>query len=117
MKRILYLPLRKEWYEMIERGEKREEYRTISPYWMERLLKCSRLPPTADGRCINERCQGCPPANRSRFKEFDTVCFSYGYTLRRMAFECKGITVGHGRSEWGAPEHETFIIRLGKRTL
>lgn len=117
MKRVLHLPLRKEWYEMIERGEKREEYRTISPYWMERLLKCSRFPPTADGRCLDEQCQGCSPANRSRFKEFDTVCFSYGYTLRRMAFECKEITVGQGRSEWGAPEHETFIIRLGERTL
>lgn len=53
MKRVLYMPLRKEWYEMIERGEKREEYRTISPYWMERLLKCSRLPPTADALMSN----------------------------------------------------------------
>ncbi len=25
--KILYLPLKKEWYEMIERGDKREEYR------------------------------------------------------------------------------------------
>ena len=27
--KILYLPLKKEWYEMIERGDKREEYREI----------------------------------------------------------------------------------------
>lgn len=26
MKKILYLPLKKEWYEMIERGEKPEEF-------------------------------------------------------------------------------------------
>ena len=25
--KTLYLPLKKQWYEMIERGEKREEYR------------------------------------------------------------------------------------------
>ena len=28
--KILYLPLKKEWYEMIERGDKREEYRENS---------------------------------------------------------------------------------------
>ena len=50
-----------------------------------------------------------------RFKEFNAVCFSYGYTRRRMTFECKGITIGRGRPEWGAPEHTTFIIKLGKR--
>lgn len=31
--KILYLPLKKEPYEMIERGEKTEEYRDLSEYW------------------------------------------------------------------------------------
>lgn len=35
--KILYLPLKKEWYEMIERGEKTEEYRELNPYWMRRI--------------------------------------------------------------------------------
>lgn len=30
--KTLYLPLKKEWYEMIERGEKPEEYRAIVTY-------------------------------------------------------------------------------------
>lgn len=30
--KILYLPLKKEWYEMIERGDKREEYRENTRY-------------------------------------------------------------------------------------
>ena len=30
--KILYLPLKKEWYEMIERGDKREEYRDCLLY-------------------------------------------------------------------------------------
>lgn len=30
--KILHLPLKAQWYEMIERGEKTEEYREIKPY-------------------------------------------------------------------------------------
>ena len=36
--KILYLPLKKEWYEMIERGDKREEYRENTRYWKTRLI-------------------------------------------------------------------------------
>lgn len=35
--KILYLPLKKKWYEMIESGEKPEEYREDKPYWRRRL--------------------------------------------------------------------------------
>ena len=36
--KILYLPLKKEWYEMIERGDKREEYRENTRFWKTRLI-------------------------------------------------------------------------------
>jgi hypothetical protein len=36
--KILELPLKKEWYNMIESGEKREEYREIKPYWSKRIV-------------------------------------------------------------------------------
>lgn len=112
--KILYLPLRKEWYEMIERGDKPEEYREESPYWRRRLIECYGAFDWCDMRGLGGRlCGGCSAG--PRFKYFDAVCFSYGYTRRRMMFECKGITVGQGRPEWGAPDHETFIIKLGKR--
>ena len=33
-----------------------------------------------------------------------------------MAFEIESITIGYGRTEWGAPaDKEVFIIKLGKR--
>lgn len=98
---ILYLPLKKEWYEMIERGEKQEEYREITRYWINRLCKDKAF----DGIvCTYFIC-----------KDFDAVCFSYGYTRRRMLWECKSVDFGQGRPEWGAPDHETFIIKLGNR--
>lgn len=37
MIKILYLPLKKEWYELIEKGIKPEDYRLIDPYWAKRL--------------------------------------------------------------------------------
>ena len=41
--KILYLPLKKQWYEMIESGEKKEEYRLLKPYWEKRLLDYKKL--------------------------------------------------------------------------
>ena len=40
--KTLYLPLKKEWYEMIEAGIKKEEYREESPYWRRRLINATR---------------------------------------------------------------------------
>ena len=38
--KILDLPLKAKWYEMIESGNKKEEYREIKKYWIGRLAKC-----------------------------------------------------------------------------
>lgn len=86
--KIVRLPLKKEWFNMIESGVKREEYREIKDYWRTRLIKT-----------------GIPTH----------VQFSYGYTRRRMLFEIKEIGIGHGRAEWGAPSCEVYIISLGNR--
>lgn len=37
-KKILYLSLKKEWYNLIDDGVKTEEYREIKSYWVKRLL-------------------------------------------------------------------------------
>jgi len=31
---ILRLTIKKEWFDMIQSGEKKEEYREIKPYWI-----------------------------------------------------------------------------------
>ena len=36
--KILDLPLKKEWYNMIDSGIKTEEYRELKPFWANRLL-------------------------------------------------------------------------------
>ena len=41
--KILELPLKKEWYNMIESGDKREEYIVIKPYRSKRLVGVDSL--------------------------------------------------------------------------
>lgn len=109
---------------MIERGEKLEEYRSITDYWVRRLMICRR-DFGDDWQSWEELVTLLPdPNNReyalkgleADFQDFDAVRFSYGYSAKRcMTFECEGISIGVGRPEWGAPGHETFIIKLGKK--
>ncbi len=101
MEKTLYLPLKKEWYEMIESGVKTEEYREIKPYWDKRLMR--------------DKWNFCTDSLCHIPQKFDAVKFSYGYTDRTMTFKCDGITVGRGNKEWGAPDNDVFIIRLGDR--
>lgn len=92
MDKILHLPLKSEWYNLIESGIKTEEYREIKPYWIKRL-------------CITD----------SDFKHYDKVKFSYGYTKKTMTFLIEKISKGKGKKEWGAMDDEVFVITLGNR--
>ena len=120
--KTLCLPLKKEWYEMIESGVKTEEYREMNTYWAGRLLEVRRDFAgdfQAYEDCIDIMKEDCIDAMErlsAKFKHFDVVRFSYGYTKRTMTFECKGITIGRGKPEWGAPtDRNVFIIKLGNR--
>lgn len=112
--KILHLPLKKEWYEMIESGIKTEEYREVKPHWIKRL--CDNW--VCGDRyidCLNNCCMNCIQTKLYNFHKFNLVKFSYGYTKRTMTFEIKDISIGKGKPEWGAPEEDVFIIKLGER--
>ena len=85
--KILHFTLMPKWYEMIERGEKLEEYCNNNPYLQERLLS----------------------------GEYDAVEFRRIYTQRTMTFRIKDIRLGKGKEEWGAVDNEVFIIELVER--
>ena len=104
--KTLHLPLKIEWYNMIESGEKKEEYRQISNHW------CKRLIHDYDEQ-IEE--YGAIIFDEKNIKEFDKIKFSYGYTKKNMVFKCVGISVGYGNEDWGAPGEPVFIIKLGNR--
>lgn len=121
--KILDLVLKAKWYDMIESGEKTEEYRIIKPYWEKRLLDYKSLIKSykenrqeflfrklffTQKAFVDKICDRFP-------RGYDAVRFHYGYTKRTMIFQCLGITIGKGNPDWGAPDEDVFIISLGKR--
>lgn len=116
--KVLHLPLRANWYNMIESGEKQEEYREIKPYWIKRLTACkgeNRAEKTGF-YCKKANCWSCLTRGEGFHPEkYTHVCFSYGYTRRTMTFPLESMTIGRGRPEWGAPEEMVFILKLGKK--
>ena len=92
--KILDLPLKKQWYDMIANGTKREEYRDIKPFY-------TTLFRSDDGT----------------FKDYTHVRFRYGYTKKTMLFKIENISIGRGNPEWGAPDFNVFIIKFTDETL
>jgi len=87
--RILHLTLKKQWFDLIASGKKREEYREIKPYWTTRLVN----------------------------KGFDVVRFRNGYSPESpvMDVEFHTIRLGFGKKAWGAQAGKKyFVISLGK---
>ena len=104
--------------EMIESGNKKEEYREIKKYWIGRLAKCGgRNSYEKTGfYCKKAICFSCiTRGNGFHPKEYTHVRFRFGYTKRTMLFELESITIGVGNTNWGAPDNEcVFILKLGK---
>lgn len=118
--KVLHLSLKKEFYILIESVVKTEEYREIKPYWIKRFFV------HADGRRINKLEAEYFARNISvlysalhsgtiKHINYTHVKFSYGYTKRTMLYDIDGFAFGKGKPEWGAPNEDVFIIKLGKR--
>lgn len=90
-RKTIHLVLKHKWWNMIESGVKTEEYREIKPYYEKRLLYVYDTNDTV------------------------LVCFHKGYTSETMTFVIEGVSIGKGNPEWGAPDKDVFIIRLGRR--
>ena len=88
--KILDLPLKSQWYLMIELGEKPEEYRETKPYWTKRLCRYNG---DCDwgGYCAVSLCK-----KKRVPTDYTHVRFRYGYTKRTMLFEVDSITIGRG---------------------
>lgn len=116
--KTLDLVLKKEWYNLIEQGIKKEEYREVKPYWCKRLKGFARvcpysLPSAGEERICQMKGTFCP----SGFEPvYDKVRFRKGYTRQSMTFEIVSMRVDKGKPEWGAPEDKpVFVLTLGER--
>lgn len=103
--KILDLPLKALWYEMIESGIKKEEYREVKSYWSKRLLGFNQ--PLFSHRYGLVNCNQ---------KGYSHVRFRYGYTKRTVLFKIDEIIIGRGNPVWGAPtDKDVYIIKIGDR--
>lgn len=109
--KILDLIVKGQWYDMEDSGEKSEEYRDITEYWIKRLavlddIERKRIHFLGEWHNVD----------LAQFKHYTHVRFHRGYTNITMTFAIKEITIGMGNPQWGAPtDREVFIIKLGER--
>lgn len=94
--KTLTLSLKKQWFDKIKSGEKKEEYRENFEYWQRRLYRSM-------------------DANDAEFKHFDRLVFTLGYpkagdTERRLVFKNPRIRIGTGRPEWGAERGKNYFV-------
>ena len=128
--KILYFPIFAKWYDMIASGVKPEEYRDITPHYIQMLLlfksesgKYVRLKKTeAEIYSANlDMMQQHIGNGILIYRNFALATLTKGYpkksdNSRRMTFEVLGIAIGKGNVEWGAPtDRQVFIIKLGSR--
>lgn len=98
--KTLHLVLKRKWWDMIASGEKKEEYRSQSDYWIKRLI---------EGQYYGSEAL-------DRYKPYENVCFHLGYTNVTMMFKILSISINIGKSEWGAEQNkEYFVLKLGER--
>lgn len=101
--KTLHLSLKKEWFDMINCGEKKEEYRELKKFWLDRLFYYDE----------NMKCYS--------FKPYDKVEFTLGYPKKddmskRMTFLIAELRIGDGIEKWGAKKGVDYIvIKLGER--
>jgi len=108
---MLILPIKRNWLEKIRAGEKKEEYRAISPYYTSRLK--TYLPIIY---CQNTVAEKAFRAAGETGTHFNDIVLRAGYSLLSPAIMVSGwITVGTGRPEWGAlPGEEYYILHIEK---
>lgn len=101
---ILDLSLTHHWYDEIHAGRKPEEYRELKWFYWRRLFDPD------DKELYNSL------EEVNKFRHYDAIRFHRGQgSPMTMLIECKGISIGYGNPEWGAPiDRKVFRIRLGR---
>lgn len=111
--KILQMTLKKKWFDMIASGEKKEEYREVKPYWINRLTWHEfHTYEIEDVSSVIRNGQ----AQVFR-RDIDAVCFKNGYAkdAPTITLEFEGIEIGEAKPEWSDNwQGEVFIIKLGK---
>ena len=117
----LKLVLKWKWYNMIASGEKKEEYREITAYWLARLFyicdsrKNLHEIHRKDAKRIIEDWEQNGLRYGNLWPKHNSVDLFAGYETDRptMRKEIRDIEIREGKPEWGAqPGKKYFVIEL-----
>ena len=111
--KTLTLSLKRQWFDMIKSGEKKEEYREISEFWRKRLVDEMSL--VREFNSTKDSKMTCGELTKKHTRKFDKLVFTLGYpksgdTERRLVFKNPRIRIGHGRHEWGAELGKNYFV-------
>ena len=96
---MLILPIKKQWFDMILLGEKKEEYREIKPYYQSRFRSVFEMSPYSFIPSGNEEKQ---------------IMFRNGYNKNSPSFiaDCT-LDIKTGKEEWGAVKGvEYYVLKI-----
>lgn len=99
---MLILPIKKQWFDMILSGEKKEEYREVSAYWKTRFSNVFAMYPYSY----------LPTGGVQR-----PILFRNGYRKDSPSFRalCELVDVREGKPEWGAePKKKYYVLKIIK---
>ena len=125
-KKVLTLSVKKEWFDKILSGEKKEEYREINPYWVARLYydRFGKLSPKMVKELTDHIIKYGDTENFEAkngigvsFVPFTHVLFinGYGDDKPRIEKEIESIDIGKPRKGWCPDDFlgkEFFVIRF-----
>lgn len=97
---MLTLPIKKQWYDMIKCGEKKEEYREIKPYYISRFKKYFEF----------------DDSNNKFTNDIKPILFRNGYSNTSPSFVANcSISIKCGNPRWGAIDGiEYFVLTIEK---
>lgn len=104
--KTLHLTLKKKWFDMIASGEKKEEYRELKPYWMDRLGYWHE----------SEQETGYYDYGFHKMPDIIEFRNGYGMNVPMIRVVCENIRIGKAKPEWSDNywQGPVFIIELGE---
>ena len=127
-KRVLRLPIKKQWLDMIRSDIKKEEYREIKPYWVSRIIQFDF--PMLDWQ-VQDFCNEFVQPFRgfiktpsevmsdygASFKEYDEIELinGYGNSVPRLIVNFAGVEIKRGNKKWGAGDDFCFSLKINNR--
>ncbi len=121
----LQLTIKKQWFDLIKSGGKKEEYRELKPYYAIRLLE-PKNGKKHNLKEVEEMLNALeyyyhPKWDKelitSKIKKYESVVFRNGRSASApiIEVEYKGLKVAKGKPEWGAePNTIYFVLVLGR---